>query len=175
MPKKRSTSPLRRGSGVPSGAPLPPWSVLLQQALRAREAGAWREVGRLLTRLDTAPDVPSTDPPSHGVQTWFMLQARYWEHLATYWQERARTAEEAAVDIALVTAVAHEALQTLVRRVLDALDAAGAPNPSVREVCRELLKELEAVPWGALVAEEEQTRAARRAGVEKDDTPGAAP
>jgi len=148
---------------------------LLQHALRAREAGAWREVGRLLTLLDTAPDVPPTDPPSPGVQTWCLLQAHYWEHLATYWQERARTAEEAAAEIALATAVAREALQTLVRRVLDALDAAGAPNPSVPEVCRELLKELEAVPWGTLVEEEERARAARRAGVEADDTPGAVP
>ena len=172
MPKKRSTSPLRRGRGVQSGSPLPPWSVLLQQALRAREAGAWREVGRLLTLLDTAPDVPSTDPPSHGVQTWFMLQARYWEHLATYWQERARTAEEAAVDIALVAVVAREALQTLVRRVLDALDASGAPNPSVPEVCRELLKDMEAVPWDVLVDEAARARAARRAGGDDTDTPG---
>ena len=175
MAKKRSTPPPRRTRRGPSGSPRPPWSVVLHQALRARETGAWREVGRLLTLLDTAPDVPPTDPPSSGVQTWFLLQAHYWEHLATYWQERAHTAEEAAVDIALVTAVAHEALQTLVRRVLDALDAAGAPNPSVCEVCRELLKELEAVPWGALVAEEEQARAARRAGVEADDPPGAVP
>jgi hypothetical protein len=175
MPKKRSTPPLRRTRRVQSGSPRPPWSVLLQQALRAREAGAWREVGRLLTLLDTAPDVPPTDPPSPGVQTWFLLQAHYWEHLATYWQERARTAEEATADIALVTGVAREALQTLVRRVVDALDASGAPNPSVREVCRELLREVEAVPWGALVEEEERARAARRAGVEDDDTPGAAP
>jgi hypothetical protein len=93
--------------------------VVLHQALRARETGAWQEVGRLLTLLATAPDVPPTDPPSSGVQTWFLLQAHYWEHLATYWQERAHTAEEAAVDIALVTAVAREALQTLVRRVLE--------------------------------------------------------
>jgi hypothetical protein len=45
----------------------------------------------------------------------------------------------------------------------------------VREVCRELLREVAAVPWGALVEEEERARAARRAGVEDDDTPGAAP
>ena len=175
MPKKRSTPPLRRTRGVRSGSPPPPWGVLLQHALRAREAGAWREVGRLLALLETAPDVPSTDPPSHGVQTWFMLQARYWEHLATYWQERARTAEEAAGEDALVAVVAREALQTLVRRVLDALDAAGAPNPSVPEVCHELLKEIEAVPWDALVTEEERARAARWAGVEADDPPGAVP
>ena len=175
MPKKRSTPPLRRTRRGQSGSPRPPWRVLLQHALRARETGAWREVGRLLTLLDTAPDVPPTDPPSPGVQTWFLLQAHYWEHLATYWQARARTAEEAAADIALVTAVAREALQTLVRRVMDALDAAGAPNPSVPEVCHELLKDLEAVPWGALVAEEERARAASRAGVEAHDTPGAAP
>ena len=175
MPKKRSTPPLRRTRGVRPGAPPPPWSELLQQALRAREAGAWREVGRLLTLLDTAPDRPPTDPPSRVVQTWGTLQAHYWEHLAQYWRERARTAEEAAADIALVTAVAREALQTLVRRVMDALDAAGAPNPSVPEVCHELLKDLEAVPWGALVAEEERARAASRAGVEAHDTPGAAP
>jgi len=109
------------------------------------------------------------------VQTWCTLQVQYWEHLAQYWHARARTAEEAAADIALVTAVAREALQTLVRRVLDALDAAGAPEPSVLEVCHELLKELEAVPWGTLVEEEERARAARRAGVEADDTPGAVP
>ena len=116
MPKKRSTPPLRRARGVQSGSP-PPWSVLLQQALRAREAGAWREVGRLLTRLATAPDVPPTDPPSRVVQTWCTLQAHYWEHLAQYWHERARTAEETSAEIALVMAVAREALQTLVRRV----------------------------------------------------------
>ncbi len=58
---------------------------------------------------------------------------------------------------------------------MDALDAAGAPNPSVPEVCRELLKDLEAVPWGALVAEEERARAASRVDVEAHDTPGAAP
>jgi hypothetical protein len=115
------------------------------------------------------------DPPSRIVQTWYTLQAHYWEYLAQYWHARARTAEEASADVALVTAVAREALQTLVRRVVDALDAAGAPNPSVPEVCRELLKDLEAVPWGALVAEEERARAARRAGVEAHDTPGAAP
>ena len=175
MPNKRSTPPRRGTRGVRSGSPPPPWGVLLQHALQAREAGAWHEVGRLLTLLDTAPDRPPTDPPTRVVQTWCTLQAHYWEHLAQYWQERARTAEEAAADIALVTAVAREALQTLVRRVMDALDAAGAPNPSVPEVCRELLQDLEAVPWGALVAEEERARAARRAGVEAYDTPGAAP
>ena len=175
MAKKRSTPPPRRPRRGHSGSPRPPWSVVLHQALRARETGAWREVGRLLTLLDTAPDVPPTDPPSPGVQTWCLLQAHYWEHLATYWQERAHTAEEAAADIALVTAVAREALQTLVRRVVDALDASGAPNPSVREVCRELLREVAAVPWAVLVAEEERTRAASRAGVEDDDPPGATP
>jgi hypothetical protein len=149
--------------------------VLLQHALRAREAGAWQEVGRLLTLLETAPDRPATDPPSRVVQTWGTLQAHYWEHLAQYWQARARTAEEAAADLARVTAVAREALQTLVRRVMDGLDAAGAPNPSVPEVCHELLKDLEAVPWGTLVEEEERARAVRRAGREADDTPGAAP
>jgi hypothetical protein len=45
---------------------------------------------------------------------------------------------------------------------VDALDAAGAPNPSVHEVCRELLKEMEAMPWDALVAEAAHARAARR-------------
>jgi hypothetical protein len=161
MPKQRSTPPRRRTRGVRSGSP-PPWGVLLQQALQAREAGAWREVGRLLTLLDTAPDRPPTDPPSRVVQTWCTLQAHYWEHRAQYWEARARTAEDAAVPLARVAAVAREALQTLVRRVVDALDASGAPNPSVHEVCRELLKEIEAVPWGALVEEAAQSRAARR-------------
>src|SRR5262249_22828587 len=175
MPKKRSTPPLRRARGVRSGSPPPPWGVLLQHALRARAAGAWREVGRLLTLLDTARARPPTDPPSRVVQTWCTLQAHYWEHLAQDWQARARTAEEAAADIALVTAVAREALQTLVRRVLDALDAAGAPDPSVPEVCRELLKDLEAVAWGGPVGGGGRARAAPPAGVGGPDTPGAPP
>ena len=152
MPHKRSTPPPRSVRGVRRG-PSPTWSVLLQRALRARQAGEWQEVGRLLPLLATAPDGPPTDPPSRDVQAWGMLQAAYWEHVAQDWQERARTAEEASGEVALVAAVAREALQTLVRRVLDALDAPGAPNPSVHEVCRELRQEIEAVPWDALVEE----------------------
>jgi hypothetical protein len=161
MPHKRST-PAPRPVRVVRRGPPPAWRVLLQRALQARQAGEWQEVGRLLTRLATAPDVPPTDPPSRDVQAWGTLQAAYWEHVAQYWQERAHTAEAAAGEGALVAAVAREALQTLVRRVVDALDAAGAPNPSVHEVCRDLLKESEAMPWGALVAEAAQARAARR-------------
>jgi len=161
MPHKRSTPPTRPVRGVRRDTP-PAWPVLLQRALRARQAGAWPEVGRLLTRLATAPDGPPPDPPSRDVQAWGALQAAYWEHLAQYWQERARTAEEASGVVAREATVAREVLQTLVRRVVDALDASGAPNPSVHEVCREILKEIEAVPWGALVAEAEEARAARR-------------
>lgn len=175
MPHKRSTPPTRRARVVRPSASLPPWSVLLQQALRARKAGAWQEVGRLLPLLATAPDVPPTDPPSLLVQAWCQLQADYWEHQAQAWQARARTAEEAAVPLALVAAVAREALQTLVRRVVDALDALGVPNPSVPEVCRELLKDIEAVPWDALVDEAAHARAARGGEVDDADTPGDAP
>ena len=161
MPHKRSTpSP----QSVPVGRRRTPlaWRVLLQRALRARQAGEWQEVGRLLTLGDTAPDRPPSDPPSRDVQAWGTLQADYWEHVAQYWQERARTAEEASGEVALVATVAREALQTLVRRVVDALDAPGAPNPSVHEVCRELLREIDAVPWGALVEEAAPSRVARR-------------
>ena len=172
MPHKRSTPPPRRGRGVRPGPPLPPWCELLQQALRARQAGAWPEVGRLLPLLATAPDVPPPDPPSRPVQAWCQLQAAYWEHQAQVWQARARTAEDAAVPLALVAVVAREALQTLVRRVVDALDASGAPNPSVPEVCRELLKDIAAVPWDALVDEAARDRAARRAGGNDADLAG---
>jgi hypothetical protein len=79
------------------------------------------------------------------------------------------------VPLALVAVVAREALQTLVRRVLDALDASGAPNPSVPEVCRELLKDIEAVSWDALVDEAARARAARCGEVDDADTPGDAP
>jgi len=172
MPHKRSTPPPRRGRGVRPGPPRPPWCELLQQALRARQAGAWPEVGRLLPLLATAPDVPPPDPPSRRVQAWCQLQDAYWEHQAQVWQARARTAEDAAVPLALVAVVAREALQTLVRRVVDALDASGAPNPSVPEVCRELLKDIAAVPWDALVDEAARDRAARRAGGDDADLPG---
>ena len=161
MPHKRSTpSPQSVRAGRRS-TPLA-WRVLLQRALRARQAGEWQEVGRLLTLLDTAPDRPLSDPPSRDVQAWGTLQADYWEHVAQYWQERARTAEEASGEVALMATVAREALQTLVRRVVDALDAPGAPNPSVHEVCRELLREIDAVPWSALVEEATSSRVARR-------------
>jgi hypothetical protein len=146
--------------------------VLLQQALRARQAGAWPEVGRLLPLLATAPDVPPPEPPSLLVQTWCQLQAAYWEHQVQTWQARARTAEDAAVPLAVVAVVAREALQALVRRVVDTLDASGAPNPSVPEVCRELLKDIAAVPWDALVAEAARARTARRAGGDDADLPG---
>ena len=172
MPHKRSTPPPRRRRSVRPGPPLPPWHVLLQQALRAREAGAWQEVGRLLPLLATASDGPPPDPPSRQVQTWCQLQAAYWEHQAQVWQAQARTAEDAAVPRTLVAVVAREALQTLVRRVVDALDASGAPNPSVPEVCRELLKDIAAVPWDALVNEAARDRAARRAGGDAPDLPG---
>ena len=161
MPNKRSTPPPRPVRVVRRGTP-PAWRVLLQRALQARQADEWQEVGQLLTLLATAPDGPPTDPPSRDVQAWGTLQAAYWEHVAQDWQERARTAEEASGEGALVAAVAREALQTLVRRVVDALDAAGAPNPSVYEVCRELRQEIEAVPWDALVEEAAHARAARR-------------
>ena len=161
MPHKRSTpSPQSVRAGRRS-TPLA-WRVLLQRALRARQAGEWQEVGRLLTLVDTAPDRPPSDPPSRDVQAWGTLQADYWAHVAQYWQERARTAEEASGEVALMATVAREALQTLVRRVVDALDAPGAPNPSVHEVCRELLREMDAVPWGALVEEAAPSRVARR-------------
>ena len=161
MPHKRSTpSPQSVRAGRRS-TPLA-WRVLLQRALRARQAGEWQEVGRLLTLVDTAPDRPPSDPPSRDVQAWGTLQADYWEHVAQYWQERARTAEEASGEVALMATVAREALQTLVRRVVDALDAPGAPNPSVHEVCRELLREMDAVPWSALVEEATSSRVARR-------------
>jgi hypothetical protein len=149
--------------------------VLLQQALRARQAGAWQEVGQLLPLLATAPDVPPPDPPSRLVQTWVQLQADYWEHQAQAWQAQARTVEDAAVPRALVAVVAREALQTLVRRVVDALDASGAPNPSVPEVCREFLKDIAAVPWDVLVDEAACARATRCGEVDNADTPGRSP
>ena len=175
MPHKRSTPHTRRGRGVRPGTPLPPWCELWQQALRARQAGAWPEVGHLLSLLATAPDGPPPDPPSRLIQAWCQLQAAYWEQQAQVWQARARTAEDAAVPLALVAAVARETLQTLVRRVLDALDASGAPNPSVPEVCREFLKDLAAVPWDALVDEAARAHAARYGEGEDADTPGDAP
>ena len=161
MPHKRSTPSPQSVRAVRRSTPLA-WRVLLQRALRARQAGEWQEVGRLLTLVDTAPDRPPSDPPSRDVQAWGTLQADYWEHVAQYWQERARTAEEASGEVALMATVAREALQTLVRRVVDALDAPGAPNPSVHEVCRELLREMDAVPWSALVEEATSSRVARR-------------
>ena len=78
MPHKRSTPSPQSLRVVRRSTPLA-WRVLLQRALRARQAGEWQEVGRLLTLLDTAPDRPPSDPPSRDVQAWGTLQADYWD------------------------------------------------------------------------------------------------
>src|SRR2546428_9427417 len=92
MPHKRST-PSTRSLRVVRRSTPPAWRVLLQGALRARQADEWQEVGRLLTLLDTAPERPPPDPPSRDIQACGTLQADYWKHVAQDWQERARTAE----------------------------------------------------------------------------------
>jgi len=77
-------------------------------------------------------------------------------------QEAARTAEEASGKVLVGGHGGARALQTLVRRFVDALDAAWGTESERPRGVRELLREIEAMPWGALVEEAEQSRAARR-------------
>ena len=142
MPKKR----------VPQ--PAPRWSDLLAQTLQARRAKDWGRVARLLRQLHTAPDAPSTDRPSQEVLVWYKLQAEFWEYQAAYWREQAAHVAATQVSVAEVDAITRGVLRTLVRRIYESLDAAGAPNPTVHDVCRELLGQVEGRSLTVVLEEE---------------------
>jgi len=149
MPKKR----------VAQRAPR--WSDLLGQAAQAQQAKDWERVERLLGQLQTASDAPPRDQPTQDVLVWYTLQAAFWEHQAHYWQDRALLAEDTHWSVAQVTALTRGVLRTLVRRVYESLDAAGAPNPTVHDVCRELLAQANGRPLeGVLAAELREVDAA---------------
>ncbi len=131
----------------------PRWSALLGQAVQAQQAKEWARVEWLLGQLQTAPDAPPRAQPSQEVLVWYTLQAEFWAHQAAYWQERARIAEDTHVSVAQVEAVTRGVLRTMVRRVYESLDAAGAPNPTVHALCRELLAQAEGRQLEGLLAE----------------------
>jgi hypothetical protein len=117
MPKKQGPQRVSR------------WSDLLGRAVHARQAQDWDQVERLLGQLQAAPDAPPAEQPSQELLVWYTLRVAFWEHQAAYWQERALDAADTHLSVAQVEAITRGVLRTLVRRVQDALDAAGAPNP----------------------------------------------
>jgi hypothetical protein len=141
MPKKR----------VSQRAPR--WSDLLGQAVQAHQAKDWERVERLLGQLQTAPDAPPRAQPSPEVLVWYKLQAEFWAHQAAYWQDRALISEDTHLSVAQVEAVTRGVLRTMVRRVYESLDAAGAPNPTVHALCRELLAQADGRQLGGLLDE----------------------
>ena len=141
MPKKRTPQP------------LPGWGDLLAQAVRAHQAKDWERVERLLGQLQTAPDAPPRDQPSHEVVVWYTLRAAWWEPQAEDWRDRALRSEDTQLSVAEVEAITRGVLRTMVRRVYESLDASGAPNPTVHALCRELLAQADGLPLEALVAE----------------------
>ena len=141
MPKKRTPQP------------APRWRALLAQAVQARQAQDWDQVERLLGQLQTAPDAPPRDQPSHEVVVWYTLRAAWWEHQAEDWRDRALRSEDTQLSVAEVEAITRGVLRTMVRRVYESLDASGAPNPTVHALCRELLAQVDGMPLEALVAE----------------------
>jgi len=131
----------------------PRWSDLLGQAAQALQAKDWEQVERLLGQLQTAPDAPPRAQPSQEVVVWYKLQAAFWAHQAQCWQERALRAEDTHWSVAQVEAMTRGVLRTMVRRVYESLDAAGAPNPTVHALCRELLAQADGRQLDGLLAE----------------------
>jgi hypothetical protein len=142
MPKKRVSRRALR------------WSDLLGQAVQAQQAKDWERVERLLGQLQSAPDAPPREPPSQEVLVWYKLQAAFWEHQTAYWQDRALLAEDTHWSVAQVEAMTRGVLRTMVRRVYESLDAAGAPNPTVHALCRELLAQADGRQLDGLLAAE---------------------
>lgn len=142
MPKKRASQR------------APRWSALLGQAAQAHQAKDWERVERLLGQLQRAPDAPPREQPSQEVVVWYQLQAAFWAHQAAYWQDRALRAEATHWSVAQVEAMTRGVLRTMVRRVYESLDAAGAPNPTVHDVCRELLAQADGRQLESLLAAE---------------------
>jgi hypothetical protein len=132
----------------------PHWSALLGQVVQAHQAKDWERVERLLGQLKTAPDAPPRDQPSQEVLVWYKLQAEFWEHQAAYWQDRALISEDTHLSVAQVEAMTRGVLRTIVRRAYESLDAAGAPNPTVHDLCRELLAQADGMPLDGLLEEE---------------------
>jgi hypothetical protein len=147
--ERRESMPKKRASQR-----APRWSALLGQAAEAHQAKDWERVERLLGQLKTAPDAPPRDQPSQEVLVWYQLQAAFWEHQAAYWQERVLISEDAHLSVAQVEAMTRGVLRTMVRRAYESLDAAGAPNPTVHALCRELLAQADGRQLDGLLAEE---------------------
>ena len=142
MPKKRTPQP------------LPGWGDLLAQAVRAHQAKDWERVERLLGQLKAARDAPPQDQPSQEILVWYKLRAEFGEHQAEYWQDRALMSEDTHVSVAQVEAMTRGVLRTMVRRVYESLDASGAPNPTVHDLCRELLAQADGLQLDGLLEEE---------------------
>ena len=143
MPKKRASQR------------APRWSALLGQATQAHQAKDWEQVERLLGQLQRAPDAPPRgEQPAQEVVVWYKLQAAFWAHQAAYWQDRALLAEATHWSVAQVEAMTRNVFRTMVRRVYESLDAAGAPNPTVHELCRELLAQADGRQLESLLAAE---------------------
>ena len=142
MPKKRASQR------------APRWSALLGQAAQAHQAKDWAQVERLLGQLQSAPDAPPREQPSQEVLVWYKLQAAFWAHQAAYWQDRALLAEATHWSVAQVEAMTRSVFRTMVRRVYESLDAAGAPNPTVHELCQELLAQAEGRQLESVLAAE---------------------
>ena len=62
--------------------------------------------------------------------------------------------EDTHLSVAQVEAITRGVLRTLVRRVYESLDASGAPNPTVHDLCRELLAQADGLQLEGLLEEE---------------------
>jgi len=88
------------------------------------------------------------------VLVWYKLQAEFWEYQAAYWREQAAHVAATQVSVAEVDAITRGVLRTLVRRIYESLDAAGASNPTVHDVCGELLGQVEGRSLTVVLEEE---------------------
>jgi hypothetical protein len=82
------------------------------------------------------------------------LRAEFWEHQAAYWQDRALMSGDTHWSVAEVEKITREVLRTIVRRAYESLDASGAPNPTVHDLCRALLAQADDMQLDIFLEEE---------------------
>jgi len=142
MPHKAVDTPPRSVRGVRGARPRVEG---LCSGRSGASSGEWQEVGRLLPLLATGPGWATHGSASRDIQPGHAA-GRLLGTRGAGLAGAGRAGPRRRLGRRLVAAVAREPSRPRASG-RDALEASGAPNPSVHEVCRELGQEIEAVPW----------------------------
>jgi hypothetical protein len=108
------------------------WDVTMMQAKQAYERRQWATLDMLLHQASAARDAPPWDEDREDVRTWEDLF-----HAVTLHQIDAHTHIRAAVHLMLV-------------RLQDYCGAAGAPDPTMQDLCGWLRAEVETLDMDAV-------------------------